>query len=210
MQRHDVGCVLISIHALLAESDIVGMLNGPHSQISIHALLAESDYTHPVSILVRVVFLSTLSLRRATLVSMLNSPNSQISIHALLAESDYITQKKKSTRQIISIHALLAESDPRKNLVNGIRLVFLSTLSLRRATLEPSNTRRLTNISIHALLAESDPNQCKIDEKRRSISIHALLAESDLQNWRKPHGQKTFLSTLSLRRATTCERLTRC
>ena len=34
------------------------------------------------------------------------------------------------------------------------------------------------------------------------ISIHALLAESDPRNWRKPHGQKTFLSTLSLRRAT--------
>ena len=79
--------------------------------------------------------------------------------------------------------------------------LFLSTLSLRRAT----NNRKMIvsqvrdfyprspcgerlnelleqsasyNISIHALLAESD-NQHEIDQKSSSISIHALLAESD-------------------------------
>ena len=34
--------------------------------ISIHALLAESDYTRPVTVFVCIIFLSTLSLRRAT------------------------------------------------------------------------------------------------------------------------------------------------
>ena len=56
----------------------------------------------------------------------------------------------------ISIHALLAESD-----VNSIRLIvhiggFLSTLSLRRATLELFLYYQDNRISIHALLAESD------------------------------------------------------
>ena len=57
---------------------------------------------------------------------------------------------------IISIHALLAESDF-VYIFNGVgQLVFLSTLSLRRAT-QPFCTHRLhTAISIHALLAESD------------------------------------------------------
>ena len=82
------------------------------SQISIHALLAESD-THPITILVRVV---------------------EISIHALLAESD--PRKTEVPGAIwISIHALLAESD---NLWDAHRVKvykFLSTLSLRRATI---------------------------------------------------------------------------
>ena len=56
----------ISIHALLAESDLVAVLNSPHSQISIHALLAESDLKTPCVRLSIDVFLSTLSLRRAT------------------------------------------------------------------------------------------------------------------------------------------------
>ena len=56
--------------------------------ISIHALLAESDVlplmVHPVS----RKFLSTLSLRRATSRYCICIESSYISIHALLAESD--------------------------------------------------------------------------------------------------------------------------
>ena len=56
----------ISIHALLAESDLNNINSSVHAaDISIHALLAESDY------------LDTLVTTHA-----------QISIHALLAESD--------------------------------------------------------------------------------------------------------------------------
>ncbi len=80
-------------------------------------------------------------------------------------------------------------------------VLFLSTLSLRRATRFRTINNPKINISIHALLAESDPAshlsmcntshfyprspcgerpyQGKIDKKSRSISIHALLAESD-------------------------------
>ena len=57
--------------------------------------------------------------------------------------------------------------------------VFLSTLSLRRAT-ETSPYRVVeTHISIHALLAESD-KRASGQLAKDVISIHALLAESDL------------------------------
>ena len=93
------------------ERHIICQRIGIRINISIHALLAESDLLSSVSDSLPALFLSTLSLRRATLES-------------------YLLQAS----QLISIHALLAESDPRENLVNGIGLIFLSTLSLRRAT----------------------------------------------------------------------------
>ena len=58
--------VIISIHALLAESDPQTPDTLPGGAISIHALLAESDDGSKSSI-EEVSFLSTLSLRRATL-----------------------------------------------------------------------------------------------------------------------------------------------
>ena len=57
-------------------------------------------------------------------------------------------------------------------------------------------------ISIHALLAESDPVKQKITVLTIAISIHALLAESDIGTLRTVKVKNTFLSTLSLRRAT--------
>ena len=126
---------LISIHALLAESDSdQGASNQTAQQISIHALLAESDVTQSIASLDDIM----------------------ISIHALLAESDEVPRGCCVTIAVISIHALLAESDPPAPLTlppsanfyprspcgerpvagscrNGV-IGFLSTLSLRRAT----------------------------------------------------------------------------
>ena len=79
----------------------------------------------------------------------------------------------------ISIHALLAESDAAKKAAAEDATAFLSTLSLRRATV--------------LLVSE------KTDER---ISIHALLAESDIASARSGPALVPFLSTLSLRRAT--------
>ena len=56
--------------------------------ISIHALLAESDCTSLACSSSRLSFLSTLSLRRATAVPEDATIETDISIHALLAESD--------------------------------------------------------------------------------------------------------------------------
>ena len=107
----------------------------------------------------------------------------------------------------ISIHALLAESDVKVVDVGVGRLIFLSTLSLRRATPQATDTLNHWGISIHALLAESDlhPEAGKgqssdfyprspCGERQRLgllgwlrvlISIHALLAESDRKSYDK-------------------------
>ena len=168
----------ISIHALLAESDLVLLATEiqfenfyprspcgerPHGRaaagcgihISIHALLAESDDAYLAAL----------------------GKGVQISIHALLAESDYPKQENYPQSNI-SIHALLAESDP----------------IMRKYC--PS-----TKISIHALLAESDLSGL-FHTRVNKISIHALLAESDFAAQRPVRRHAKFLSTLSLRRAT--------
>ena len=101
-----------------------------------------------------------------------------ISIHALLAESDLIALFDFPIVPAISIHALLAESDYDTSSLMQCQVKFLSTLSLRRATLEQSSSYNAYMISIHALLAESDLVQI-IMSGYAKISIHALLAESD-------------------------------
>ena len=123
----------ISIHALLAESDRLGAVQHAKVDISIHALLAESDHLLTISSRPTRVFLSTLSLRRATKPCRVFLCLKNISIHALLAESDSIgTLRTVSVR--ISIHALLAESDGLGFRHYRDDVSFLSTLSLRRAT----------------------------------------------------------------------------
>ena len=84
-------------------------------------------------------------------------------------------------RKLISIHALLAESDGIQLLPCDMRMLFLSTLSLRRATAVDSKVDATQIISIHALLAESDAKFEGINFWQSIISIHALLAESDPQ-----------------------------
>ena len=172
-------------------------------------------------------FLSTLSLRRATDLVADNGdkaydfyPRSpcgerprtlpalplpiEISIHALLAESDQTRicstfrlnhfyprspcgerppcKKTYPCGSLISIHALLAESD-----------------ASRASRQQPAG------ISIHALLAESDKRRHKKHLISQVISIHALLAESDERAEHHANSQQEFLSTLSLRRATSAD-----
>ena len=83
-----------------------------------------------------------------------------------------------------------------------LQYIFLSTLSLRRATGIQSGAQQATAISIHALLAESDQRSPGIAGFVVVISIHALLAESDYTQRKHTSVHSGFLSTLSLRRAT--------
>ena len=124
------------------------------------------------------LFLSTLSLRRATNVKM----------RMICSDMNFYPRSPCGERRYwfgvplvgrpISIHALLAESDmafcmdcqkstyfyPRSpcgerlnaHLYYHSRGLFLSTLSLRRATLRVLDGSKSSIISIHALLAESD------------------------------------------------------
>ena len=79
--------------------------------ISIHALLAESDVMISAQTTPQTTFQSTLSSRRATLDRFFLGEKFLISIHALLAESDGKVVPKLFISLLISIHALLAESD---------------------------------------------------------------------------------------------------
>ena len=92
----------------------------PLHDISIHALLAESDVSFMVYDTTVLIFLSTLSLRRATWQRGSRITYVEISIHALLAESDSCTPHSRRSQKI-SIHALLAESDINRNIANSKR-----------------------------------------------------------------------------------------
>ena len=147
--------------------------------ISIHALLAESDQLYDTYAKVLRVFLSTLSLRRATNINSSVNTADKISIHALLAESDAETAHERANR-----------------------LAFLSTLSLRRATSPPSITPTASRNFYPRSPCGERPTGLIFRAKLRPISIHALLAESDMLRQPTPTWNDKFLSTLSLRRAT--------
>ena len=104
------------------------------------------------------------------------------------------------------------------------QMVFLSTPSARRATVDNDSDSGCACISIHALREEGDlrtaKSQChsakflSTPSARRatiledrpegvfSISIHALREEGDLQEPERLHDLRQFLSTPSARRAT--------
>ena len=124
----------------------------------------------------------------------------------------------------ISIHALLAESDGPRCKGPWACFPFLSTLSLRRATIRPHQRHFAADISIHALLAESDEAEDgykdTVTEFLSTLSLRrATVEEVSGDTWtrdfypRSPCGERhdtsslmqcqaKFLSTLSLRRAT--------
>ena len=147
------------------------------------------------------LFLSTLSLRRATERWRLLAILIPISIHALLAESDGVHYDNYNLHCVISIHALLAESDARR-----------------------ASRQQPAGISIHALLAESDsqssakstPEEAFLSTlSLRRATMDSSRAANCQQHFypRSPCGERRvlsqpskprrlFLSTLSLRRAT--------
>ena len=195
---------VISIHALLAESDVVHIAeHASPGGISIHALLAESD-------LVKLVSNSNITSNFYP-----RSPCGERPFSSCIP----------NRRLKISIHALLAESDHPKMSDHPHNTKFLSTLSLRRATLQQQYSssdswhfyprspcgERLWYSSASSWLRIYFYPRSPCGERRRpdepsgeepEISIHALLAESDglCQSWLYSHHE--FLSTLSLRRAT--------
>ena len=147
--------VVISIHALLAESDLIRRSFLSVLALFLSTLSLRRATKWEMMFDTDIGFLSTLSLRRATIVIAFGHVHDVISIHALLAESDY-HDNYLSLGNFISIHALLAESD------------YLL-----------GKFWDLVGISIHALLAESD-FPTALGMPKIWISIHALLAESDV------------------------------
>ena len=148
---------------------------------SIHALLAESDSLTSNAYAWTLIFLSTLSLRRATWCGRLFTRKKNFSIHALLAESD---AKQEDITQVFD--ALFYPRSPcGERLAGASDSVTIKQLFYPRS---PCGERRhvltlgffIACFSIHALLAESDQWPAGwLASLPQCFSIHALLAESD-------------------------------
>ena len=145
-------------------------------------------------------FLSTLSLRRATADAPQDGP--QLGFLSTLSLRRATNLKNTASRCRGYFYPRSPCGERRLSYFYIIKITqFLSTLSLRRATIPDREPAAGYLISIHALLAESDPTRwaptCRISNfyprspcgERRgvflficcyfNISIHALLAESD-------------------------------
>ena len=175
----DTSSVKISIHALLAESDRkITITVDDGTIISIHALLAESDREPTALRTPHHKFLSTLSLRRATrslrqLQSALRNfyPRSPCGerrvtiVNSSLPRNDFYPRSPCGERlpavPFRILRMLFLSTLSLRRATHAYQLVlwvlrFLSTLSLRRATVKKAITFYPPIISIHALLAESD------------------------------------------------------
>ena len=147
-----------------------------------------------------IIFLSTLSLRRATVGQKRLRQKLAISIHALLAESDRITQRDKLQNKNFYPRSPCGERLMHA-LIFAHSMLFLSTLSLRRATIGLVflwwGVRFLSTLSL------------------RRATVLVLCSCGGVSDFypRSPCGERpilltitvfihTFLSTLSLRRAT--------
>ena len=169
-------------------------------------------------------FLSTLSLRRATRWQRGVSCYDGISIHALLTESDDGFEGCQQLIGDISIHALLTESDHHQSDYLYLGQQFLSTLSLRRATLSLLRSVRfialfLSTLSLRrATSALGGTTMLEVyfyprspyGERPRAL---CMVGPSAYFYPRSTYGERLlyisrlttaqiFLSTLSLRRAT--------
>ena len=146
--------------------------------ISIHALLAESDRFCPICQWRRSVFLSTLSLRRATRKLPMREPTALHFYPRSPCGERPLLSIRNTRNSAISIHALLAESDAYHFMPKIGTLHFYPRSPCGERLLHSRNGHNVNRISIHALLAESDTSEVS-ERVPLAISIHALLAESD-------------------------------
>ena len=194
--RHAVFLSTLSLRRATLRSPRIALRVGFLSTLSLRRATPK-----PCKLRVKHLFLSTLSLRRATRPQYSFARHFVISIHALLAESDRFTLCHSQYPYLISIHALLAESDYHMPAVQVQLSIFLSTLSLRRATLRFAIVNTpilfLSTLSLRRATASGKIRICRSRNfyprspcgERRYAQVTAT-------------GVAEFLSTLSLRRAT--------
>ena len=168
--------------------------------ISIHALLAESDATWYTSA-PWMAFLSTLSLRRATRPGTHQRLGWHFYPRSPCGERRGNPARRPTGRRHFYPRSPCGE---RPHMQIGIMwgsILFLSTLSLRRATVYLARVFAAANYFYPRSPCGERRHLSGNERHRISISIHALLAESDITCC--PHMRHVvFLSTLSLRRAT--------
>ena len=151
-------------------------------------------------------FLSTLSLRRATSSKIISS-----SIRVYFYPRSPCGERRKphklAGRKLVFLSTLSLRRATDTSALMKCQVKFLSTLSLRRATFKPPvKTHRQKHFYPRSPCGERlrvlDGSKSSIE-----ISIHALLAESDDFSGTAWVQEFPFLSTLSLRRATALRQL---
>ena len=178
--RHAVNLHPISIHALLAESDAVTTLEGG----------SDRDFYPRSPCGERRIRQSTTG--RINVNFYPRSP---------CGERRWLRCWQLAARDI-SIHALLAESDCQWRRSVKLFRQFLSTLSLRRATLiqptrKPESALFLSTLS----LRRATPSKFKPPVKTHNFYPRSPCGERQFQKLHQARHMQ-FLSTLSLRRAT--------
>ena len=169
--------------------------------ISIHALLAESDVVGALELANAMLFLSTLSLRRATRESRQQPAGEKISIHALLAESDRQSQRETNRKDDFYPRSPCGERQAKAFKISPLRNFYPRS---------PCGERQQTayffcaggKISIHALLAESDVKFAPLPLTYRHFYPRSPCGERLCRWTSSKTSRQIFLSTLSLRRAT--------
>ena len=138
----------------------------------------------PDPLALAILFLSTLSLRRATQITVMQATDAMPFLSTLSLRRA-TTQDFSALHHIfISIHALLAESDESQPPCARPTTDFYPRSPCGERHWPGLLARPFFLISIHALLAESDERANGFADAPPQISIHALLAESDC--WRSP------------------------
>ena len=127
---------IVSIHALSEESDVGHNAPYPYDDVSIHALSEESDLPFTTTDATKSVSIHALS-EESDAVLFGKLVGSDVSIHALSEESD-CSRSASSLSLQVSIHALSEESDMTMLTPLCATGMFQSTLSVKRATLQPS------------------------------------------------------------------------
>ncbi len=145
--------------------------------ISIHALLAESDYDNGNPVAVSDLFLSTLSLRRATRETV--PRGGHIIFLSTLSLRRATPRGPSSNTTILYFYPRSPCGERRRRPSSPLHHPYFYPRSPCGERLQVVNVEQDTiDISIHALLAESDDGR-RTGFGSGRISIHALLAESD-------------------------------
>ena len=149
-------------------------------------------------------FLSTPSVRRAT-----QTPDAlDLALCYFYPRPPYGGRLRTARRRVrvmlISIHALRTEGDTRSRAGVSSALYFYPRPPYGGRPAFCGISHNCTRISIHALRTEGDTSVAGCDRHSQLISIHALRTEGDPPCACFPWVDFPFLSTPSVRRATSC------
>ena len=216
------GLVPVSIHALLAECDLLHpplLLNpggfNPRTPCGVR-------HTPPARPSTLLMFQSTHSLRSATRRRNSHMGSLRVSIHALLAECDLMLTVTNEVCKGFNPRTPCGVRRTTKHQNKG-NIMFQSTHSLRSATCNHATGTKPCEVSIHALLAECDvsmvamcvllacfnprtPCGVRRDSPRRMILVYQFQSTHSLRSATQPtlyittQQSKSYFAPTSLKR----------